>query len=55
MTTDVTTRRRRATEEARRRLAEKQTGSAYRPPRGNQERDRGETDRSADRLRLILR
>jgi hypothetical protein len=53
--TEVTTRRRRATQEARRRLAEKQAISVYRPPRGNPERDQGEMARTADRLRLILR
>lgn len=46
--------RRVSTEEALRRLAEKDVAPAYRAPRGNQEIDRGMTDHSVDRLELVM-
>jgi len=47
--------RTRSQQEARKRLRAKQAAPAYRPPRGNQERDRGLTDQSVDRLELLVR
>jgi hypothetical protein len=46
--------RRVSTQEALRRLAEKDVAPAYKAPRGNQDLDRGMTDHSVDRLELVV-